>query len=328
MIKEKIDIENSKFETNKIYDDGVYENLFVVSSIKPGTGKSFLSANLATAIAKYGALNEKGKKPSVALIEGDLQNLSIGTLLHIEDEKKNLRTAMKKIDLVLSKDGTFIGNMETVEEVSNFIDACLLPYKPAPNLKALVGSQLRFDEIENIQDFHYEYLIDSIIDKFDVVIVDTNSSIAHVSTYSLLKKANKCFYVLNLDYNNVRNNVRYKETLKEMGIYHKVRYVLNEDIVNRKIEDEENLIFTSKHLEEIGFDLDAKIPELPKPVFLNRLYAGTPVVLDKNVKHTEKVKYELLKAANQVYPIENLDKYNIVEVEDKRKKLKIRKGKV
>jgi hypothetical protein len=35
-------------------DEDIYKNLHVVSSIKPGTGKSFLSTNIATAIANFG----------------------------------------------------------------------------------------------------------------------------------------------------------------------------------------------------------------------------------------------------------------------------------
>lgn len=67
-------------------DENTYKNVFVISSIKPGTGKSFLSSNIATAIASSG-IEVNGRKPRVAIIEADLQNLSIGTLLQIEDEK-------------------------------------------------------------------------------------------------------------------------------------------------------------------------------------------------------------------------------------------------
>lgn len=304
--KSNIIIDEPILKDEKI-DEDAYKNLHVISSIKPGTGKSFLSVNLAAAVAAYGIPNKEGKRPNIALIEGDLQNLSIGTLLQIEDDKKNLKTAVKKMDKVLTSEGDFIGDINTTEEVNNFIMECFLPYKRIPNLKALVGSQLSFYEIENIKDYHYIYLIDAIVDKFDAIIVDTNSSITHVSTFPLLKKANKCYYILNLDFNNVRNNVRYRDMLFEMGISHKVRYILNEDISNNKNNiDVEDLMFTSEHLEKAGFGLDAKIPLVSKSVFLNKIYEGVPIVLD-NKKYTEEVKFELLKAANKIYPIKNFD---------------------
>ena len=48
-----------------------YKNVILVSSIKPGTGKSFVSTNLATDIARFGIKKKDGSRPKVAIIEGD-----------------------------------------------------------------------------------------------------------------------------------------------------------------------------------------------------------------------------------------------------------------
>lgn len=309
-------------------EEDVYKNLHVVSSIKPGTGKSFLSTNIATAIATYGVNTKDGKKPRVALIEADLQNLSVGTLLQIEDEKKNLKTVMDKIGTIISQDGTFVGNLQQTEEVNTFIKSCFNPYYRAKNLEALVGSQLTFNEMEDVKPFYYVYLIDAIVDEYDVIIIDSNSSLTHVTTYPLLHMAKNCFYVINLDFNNVRNNARYKDTLVEMGIANKVKYVLNEDIINKEESgqvsgaDLEELIFTSDHLDDSEFKLEARIPMLPKTVFLNRLYEGTPVVLDDK-KYTLKARYELMKVANQIWPIKN---FKEIEAENMKATTKKKKG--
>ena len=61
-----------------------YNNVYMISSIKPGCGKSFVSTNVATAIAKFGEKKD-GRPPRVALLEADLQTLSVGTLLSIEE---------------------------------------------------------------------------------------------------------------------------------------------------------------------------------------------------------------------------------------------------
>ena len=289
-------------------DDSIRNNLFVISSIKPGTGKSFISANIATAIAAYGEKNAKGERPKVGLIEGDLQNLSLGTLLQIESDERNIKTAMKKISEILTRDGKLVGTPNEIEEVNDFLKKCFIPYYNVKNLKALVGSHLKFEEIaEEIQDFHYSYLIDSMIDEFDVLIVDTNSALTHVTTYPLLHMAKSCYYILNLDFNNIRNNHRYKETLVNIGISDKVKYILNEDVRNDKTLGED-LIFTADHLND-SFKFEARIPVIPKTVFLNRLYEGRPIILDETGKY-EDVRHEILKIANQIYPIKGFSDRN------------------
>lgn len=304
-------------------EDGSYKNVVTVSSIKPGTGKSFVSVNIATAIAEYGQL-ANGKKPRVALIEADLQNLSVGTVLQIEDGSKNLKTCMDKIATVITSDNKLTNDKDLILGVDNFIDSCFIPYPRVPNLKALVGSQLGYKDIEDLKGVYFEYLIDSIIDKYDVIIIDTNSSLAHTTTYSLLSKATTCFYVLNLDFNNVKNNVRYKDMLKEIKINHKVKYVLNEDVTNSLTDEIEELKYKAEYVKDEGFDLVARIPMIPKSVFLNRLYTGTPIVLD-NVNYTKKAKHEILKIANIVYPIEGYveDNINLGDNKSDKKKFKI-----
>jgi len=314
-------------EEKTVVDEDVYKNLFVVSSIKPGTGKSFLSTNIATAIATYGVETKDGKKPKVALIEADLQNLSVGTLLQIEDDKKNLKAVIDKVSTIVSENGNLTGSLKETEDVNDFILSCFKPYYRSKNLEALVGSQLTFDQIESVKPYHYVYLIDAIINEYDVVIVDSNSSITHVTTYPLLHMAKNCYYVLNLDFNNVRNNVRYKDMLKEMGILNKVRYVLNEDLPEdadsyfASGSELEELIFTADHLNDSDFKLEARVPSLPKTVFLNRLYEGTPVVLDDK-KYTLKARYELLKVANQIWPIKNFDEIEKQVLNQKKQKKK------
>lgn len=296
---------------NKEVDEHLVKNLAIMSSIKPGTGKSFLSVNVATAIAAYGKKTAKGQRPKVALIEGDLQNLSIGTLLQIEDSKKNLKNVMKRIAEIVTKEGEFIGTPYQVEEINSYIKSSFLPYGKLKNLLCLVGSQLSFEEIEDIAPHYYTYLVEAIAPEFDVVIVDTNSALTHVTTYPLLQMAKNCFYILNLDFNNIRNNTRYRETLQNIGVLNKVKYILNEDLTKEIIKNQkEDLLYTSEHLAESGFKLIAKVPLIDKSIFLNRLYNGTPVVLDENNKDTALAKKELLKVANEIYPIEGFDSSN------------------
>lgn len=311
--------------------DNPYKKIYMVSSIKPGTGKSFVSTNIATAIAKYGKLKPDGTKLKVAIIEGDLQNLSVGTLLQIEDDKKNLKTVMDKIGSIFTADDSLIDDKLKIQEVNSFIKNSFQQYPNVKNLYALVGSQLKIEELNNINPYYYIYLLESILDEFDVIIIDTNSSLAHITTTPFLQLCNKAFYVINLDYNNIRNNTRYKDTLNNMGVLDKVSYVLNEDlnkeyaeIIGRPLL--EDVMFDSNLLSDSGFNVVSAIPELPKEIFNNRLYAGTPIVLD-NEEITLKPRLELSKVANEIWEIDNLEwleteynKYKEKKLADRRKK--------
>ena len=107
---------------------GTMDNVYVFTSIKPGTGKSFLSVNTACAIAAYGKVKDSGEKPKVALIEADLQTLSIGTILDIkEDKKKNMKSAMEAISTIFDK-GNMIGDDNSVMLVNKVIHECMQPY--------------------------------------------------------------------------------------------------------------------------------------------------------------------------------------------------------
>ena len=304
---ELVEIEEEA-EIEDVEEDG-YKNVYLVSSIKPGTGKSFVSTNLATGIAKYGKKTKDGRQPKVAIIEGDLQNLSVGTILQIEDNDRNLKTVMQKISTIINNDGDLIDDKVKIQEVNEFIKGSFKQYYNVKNLYALVGSQLTMEEVENIKPFYYTYLIETILDDFDVIIIDTNSSLAHITTYPLLRLCSTAFYVIDLDFNNIRNNSRYRGTLEELNVLDKVKYILNQDIdrehralIGRDMV--ENLVFGSNEVEESGFKTVAKIPEIPKEIFLNRLYSGTPIILD-NTDYTLKARIELSRICNMIWEVEN-----------------------
>src|SRR5690625_1145988 len=305
-----LDVDLGDEEVHDLEDDG-YENVFLVSSIKPGTGKSFISVNLAMTIAKFGR-KENGERPRVALIEADLQNLSLGTLLGFEDDdEKNLKTAMDGINEIINEQDELIDDRRKVEEVDEFVLSCFKPQYEVTNLEALVGSQISMEDLENIRSIHYSYLIDLVSDAYDIVIIDSNSSLAHTTTFPVLQLSNKAYYIINLDYNNVRNNVRYQKTLEGMGVLDKVSYILNEDynvdyLRMYNLEEPESLEFTADAVKESGFDVKGQIPIIPKSVFLNRLFESSPIALD-NEDYTVLPRLEMSRIANDMWEIENLD---------------------
>jgi len=321
--RDLIEITEEEYKTEETRNQVGFPNVHMFSSIKPGTGKSFVSANIATTIAKYGIKREDGQPPKVALIDGDLQNLSLGTLLQIDNDEYNLKTVMDKIGTILDKKGNVKGTPAQVKEVNMFIKKSFVPYGRVKNLEALVGSQLEMDKIENINAHQFLYLIKIIHEDYDLVLLDSNSSLAHVSTVALLTTASSVNYILNLDFNNIRNNKRYISTLTKLGIMDRVRYILNENITNEQLKREgssEQLLYTSDHLKESGgFNIIGEVPAVSKPTFLNHIYEGRPISLD-NEKETLDARYALAQIANEIWPIEKLD-YLKRQIEERQAKL-------
>ena len=282
-------------------------NLIMISSIKPGSGKSFIATSLATAIAKYGRDTPEGGHPKVAIIEGDLQTLSIGTILGIEDSEKNLTEALKRVSKIVDETGLIIGSDEEIVETKEFISTCFLKYDECDNLYVLAGSQLSLDELNNINSYQYYMLVQLMSNEFDVMIVDTNSSLEHRTTGALLELANTCYYILDLDYNNIRNNTQYKKELDSLGVSNKISYILNRDISeDHSNEFKEDLVYTANQLSKNGFDLAAKIPLIDITVMYNRLHRATPLILD-DTEATFEARKELLKVANKIWPIDAID---------------------
>ena len=307
LLSRKAEIRNAagSFEYEGFAEEDVKEenhNLFMVWSPKPGSGKSFISVNLAVACAKYGV-----DKPKVALIDGDLQNLSIGNILGIKpDEKRNLRTAMITITDILN------GSCNTEERkrrAEKTVKECFVRYSHLSNLDVLAGSFLTPTEVDglNITHNHYRELLRIIEGVYDIVIVDLNSSVTHATTYEMMRMSKEIFCVINLDYNNILNSSRYSQTLRTFRVDDKIRYVLNQDIRNdsgRFGTDLEELSFTADNVEEQIIHLTARIPSVEPSIFFNRQFEGVPIVLYKK-PYTDRTRLAFLELAQEIYAIES-----------------------
>ena len=289
------------------------DNVVTFSSIKPGSGKSFVASNVACAIASKG-IKSKGEAPRVALIEADLQNPSVGTLLNMPtDATYNVRTVMEQISTVVSKNGVISDNMVAHKKVREFLLSALLPYPQIPNLFVLNGSDLKVEEINEGCNMHYySYLINCIKPYFDIVLVDTNSSLYHKTSLGVLSAAKICYYVITLSYHSLNSNVNYLDTLKELGVYSKTRFILNQDVtdVNKQYTgtDLEELEFKGDELSNSQLNPeDRRIPALPQAVMLNREFRGKPLVLDENNSVLRPFQLPLFSIANEIWPIQGLE---------------------
>lgn len=308
-------------------------NIFSFSSIKPGQGKSFLVANIATGIAKFG-IPINGKQPTVALIEGDLQNLSVGSLLAMDwNDKYNLQTVLQEISTVLNEKGQPVNNPAAHKKVREFIIKALMPYKHCPNLFVLNGSECNVEWLnERSYTEHYLYLLDTVRQYFDVVIVDTNSSLYHSTTLPILSLSEKCYYILEADYNIVLNNQNYLSLLKQYNLLKKIKFIINQDINKYNMSNEggvyETLKFTSDDLNGTPFETKLRIPKVPTVIMKNRTTDGIPLVLDVEVEHTRRAQCALLEVADDVWKVKGLMNLHmaIQKEENNKKRLFGRKG--
>ena len=309
---EEDDDESLEFEwSDEEEDDFVgevsdgYNNVVVVSSIKPGTGKSFISTNLAASIAKFGKKKVNGEAPRVAIIEGDLQTLAVGTLLKVENERYNLKTALRAVQKVMDEDGNNFGSDQENRAVKELILRCFHSYREIPNLYVLCASQVHFEDWMDINPYRYFYMIESIVEEFDVIIIDSNSALEHRTTGPILQLANVCLYVIDLEYNNIRMNMRYKQTLSELGLEEKIRYILNKDIPKQLANKfAEPLEYDANALAK-DFKVLARIPIIDSSVILNRLHNGRPIILD-TTPATLDARMEFTNIADKIWDMDNI----------------------
>lgn len=274
----------------------VNDKLAVFSSIKPGTGKSFTAINLALALAKYGVTAD-GRPLKIALVEADLQNLSIGTLLGLENEKWNLKTAINAAKLVaegLSGKENAADPMQ-VAEVSETIRSCFLPYTKMTNLHVLSGSNLTISEVAGTRPEDYKYIIETVYDHYDYLIVDSNSSLYHTTTKIMLEMATRAFYILDLDFNNIKNNGRYFKDLETLGIINKVKWILNKGVLGADV--------SAGDVEKwLGIELFAVIPKLDDIIMINATFRAEPIIFSAAAE-TEEARRQLMKIAASIHPV-------------------------
>jgi len=118
---------------------GTKSNVIVVTSFNPGSGKTFVSANLATALSIKGS--------NVLVIDGDLRHASLSAM--IGSPKKGLSNYLTGEDLSLD---SIIVKPEEYENLS------VLPVGTIPpNPSELVGSE-RFSSLVNSLKGNYDYV--------------------------------------------------------------------------------------------------------------------------------------------------------------------------
>ena len=280
-------------------------NIIVFSSAKPGSGKSFVSTNTAAMIARYGHPKKNYEPPKILLLEGDLQTLSLETLLGVTNLQYNIKTALRKVRSIISDSGELTGTAEQQEMVTDFIRQCCLPVTTdIPNLFAIVGSSFESQELECVSPYHFFYLLNVVSEMFDIVIVDSNSALEHRTTGPIMQLAKQVFMVVGCDYDGVRIASRYNKELGALGIAGKVSYVLNKYVTaEQSVGRHEKMDFNPEDYFDKAM-ITAKIPYVDQIVQYNHIYQGKPIVLDDTYVSLP-ARIAFTKLANTIWPTDN-----------------------
>lgn len=298
----------------------VKDNLFVFSSVKPGSGKSFVSVNTAAAIAMYGRPKHGGTAPRICLVEGDLQTLSIGTVLGISNPTFNLKEALRQASRVVTPEGAIYADGTTQGEVNNFLLSCCLSVPDIPNLYALTGSNMTLVDLNQINSFQYFYILDILCELFDVVLVDANSSLEHKTTGPLLQMAKEVFLIMSPDYISAAINQRFYRELKKIKVAEKTTYVINQYLTESQMK---SLRVQPEYEQESvisPFHPEFKIPFVDPVIAYNHMYSHTPLMADKSFA-TIQSRLEIAKIANKIWTVDCFKEFES-EIAEIRKKAK------
>ena len=224
-------------DASKILEDDdseVYNNVFTFSSLKPGTGKTFLATNVAVALAKYGVkrrmANGRFRDTKILLVDGDLLNLGVGTILRTDSYDRNMLTALQRIAKNIGEDGHYSLSDTDVDSLKTFVRNCLYNYKGCSNLYVMSANSISLEELSKISPAHFYFMMQMLVKAFDAVIVDSNSAFDHQTTAVLYEISSRIYLLIDNDYNNIQNNLRYIDKLTEMGYDDKIIFAVNKDI--------------------------------------------------------------------------------------------------
>lgn len=299
-------------EVSKIFqispvENEVYSNVVVISSLKPGTGKTFLATNLAVAIAKYGQDKRQAdgtlRKPRVAIVDGDLLNLGVGTVLRTDNYDRNMHTALKAIAKKVNYDGSYTMDENELAELRKFVRSCLTKHKDIDNLYCMVAPDIPLNEMSAIAPVHFYFMIQMLVSAFDMIIVDSNSSFDHQTTGPLYELAGRIYLLIDNDYNNIQNNLRYFKQIERLGYKNKVHFVVNKDLTN-ELEQLclEDLAYSTQTFGDLL--IEHRIPLVPYGAVKGLDYADKALVVESNPA-TNDARTAILELANDIWKIEN-----------------------
>lgn len=227
-----------------------------ISSSKGGIGRTMLTVNLATALAK------QGKK--VAVIDANLQFGEVALLFDIKPK-------LTIYDWV--KEGYDRGLFSTEKYMS----------KHSTGVSILAAPQ-RPEFFEAITEQHIETAVNELKKYYDVILIDHTSTLSEIHLKSLVL-SDEILLITTNDIPVLRSNRLFLDTLQSLQLSEKVKLVLNRDSRKKAISD--------KKVEEIlQIPLYASLPEQGQQVAAS-INEGIPFLLKNSRAVLSKVIFQM-----------------------------------
>ena len=213
--------------------------LIVVQGLAGGTGATTLAVNLAWELA----LIEDESKPSVCLIDMDMQHGSVSTYLDLP-----------RRDIVLE----MLSETESMDE--EIFGQALLSYEDRMQVLTAPSDMIPLDLVspEDIQR-----VIDMARSHFDYVVIDMPKTLVHWSE-TVLQAAHIYFATMELDMRSAQNALRLKRALQSEDLpFNKLRFALNRA---PKFTDLSGKSRVKRMAESLGISIDLQLPDGGKQV--------------------------------------------------------------
>lgn len=157
--------------------------ILVTSSI-PGEGKSTIASNLALSLAERGM--------STVLVDLDLRNPSIGTVLGMETQSEiGIADVLKK--------------RRTLDEAIQYIEEW--------NVSVLFGGEAQSDPVKTLNSGKIEEVIEALAERYDYVILDTPPAAMLSDASDIAQCADCAVYVVKQDYARIERIAEGMEAL-------------------------------------------------------------------------------------------------------------------
>ena len=284
----------------------IYPNLFTFTSPKGGTGKTFIVEQVAIAIATCGITTPAGAKPRVGIIDLDFEGFSISKFFNTLHEKENIFTAIEEVKKVVDELGeTHNANKDMEMYVDEQIHKMFKTSSKFSNIKVLGGTDRLYHSGDKVAMNKYilTYIVESVIDDFDVLLIDANTDMDTGIIYPLYSLSNVVYYILDMDWNTFHNNMRYRMYLNNEKLFQEAQ---SKFVLNKAVNDE-GLYIALKDI-ETGLDLTFSniFPDINRTTMFN-LSSKAENVIQNEDKDLYETKYYFLKMANDIYPINGFD---------------------
>ena len=275
LLKNNINLQNDKILENNKKLEKIENNKKIISiSGTGGIGKSIVTLNIAN------ILKEKNQK--ILIIDFDILNSSLHTILGVSEYSKKIKDKLEKNDLIKNK----INVKDLIIKINKKIDL-------------ISGINLVFDSQYKIASEKIKFILEELKENYDVIIIDTSSECFFDYTKNILNNSDIILFLIE------GNLLEIKKANNLLQIYYekwnvekeKINIIINkynenaiDDSIIKKIFSEYKILGKIKFNKKYNNLINKNFQE---DVFTRNIKKDYKIVSDKIIKLNNK-KFNLI----------------------------------